>query len=147
MPVSRTSTVSAQRPAAAVAGQPMPADVELDLAVLGELDRVGQQVEDDLAEPALVADDRPRQALVDRVDELEVLGRGGRCEHVEGALDARASANGLVVELDLAGLDLREVEDVVDDRQQRVAGRPDRLGVVALLLVERACRAAARSSR
>ena len=43
----------------------------------------------------------------------------------------------LVLELDLAGLDLREVEDVVDDREQGVARRPDGLGVVALLLVER----------
>ena len=70
-----------------------------------------------------------------------------------GAMTSRApstqprSANGSAVEVDLAGLDLREVEDVVDDRQQRVARRPDRLGEVALLVVERASRGAARSSR
>ena len=45
-------------------------------------------------------------------------------------------AERLVDEVDLAGLDLREVEDVVDDRQQRVARRADRVGVVALLGVE-----------
>ncbi len=48
-----------------------------------------------------------------------------------------AKVERLVLELDPAGLDLREVEDVVDDRQQGVAGGPDRLGVVALLVVER----------
>ena len=36
------------------------------------------------------------------------------------------------LELDLAGFDLREIQDVVDDRQQAVAGPPDRLGEVAL---------------
>ena len=39
----------------------------------------------------------------------------------------------MLVELELARLDLREVEDVVDDRQQRLAGGAERLGVVALL--------------
>ena len=48
-----------------------------------------------------------------------------------------AQGERLALQLDLAGLDLREVEDVVDDRQEGIAGRPDRLGVVALLLVER----------
>ena len=41
------------------------------------------------------------------------------------------------VEVDPAGLDLREVEDVVDDREEGVAGGPDRVDVVALLGVER----------
>ena len=41
------------------------------------------------------------------------------------------------VQLETAGFDLREVEDVVDDRQQRLAGCVDRLGVVALLVIER----------
>ena len=42
-------------------------------------------------------------------------------------------AKGFRVEVDSAGLDLREVEDVVDDRQQGIAGGADRVGVVALL--------------
>ena len=41
------------------------------------------------------------------------------------------------VQVQLAGLDLREVEDVVDDRQQRAAGAAHRLGERALLVVER----------
>ena len=58
-----------------------------------------------------------------------------------------AQVERLRLELDPAGLDLREVEDVVDDREQRVAGRPDRLGVVALLVVEGRVERAGRSSR
>ena len=41
------------------------------------------------------------------------------------------------VELELAGLDLAEVEDVVDDREQGVARGADRLREVPLLVVER----------
>src|SRR5690349_23973943 len=40
-------------------------------------------------------------------------------------------------EVELAGLDLGEVEDVVDDREQRVGAAADRLGEVALLARER----------
>ncbi len=37
-----------------------------------------------------------------------------------------------VLEIELAGLDLREVENVVDDREQRAGAVANRLGVVAL---------------
>ena len=61
--------------------------------------------------------------------------RGGRRgEHVQGALDAGRQHEWPLLQVDLAGLDLREVEDVVDDREQRVAGGLDRVGVVALLV-------------
>ena len=92
-----------------------------DLALLGELHRVGQQVEQDLAQSAQVADDRGRQIVLQLVGELDALGGGRGHDHVERALDALGEAEGLVDEVDLARLDLREVEDVVDDRQQRVA--------------------------
>ena len=47
----------------------------------------------------------------------------------------------------LARLDLREVEDVVDDRQQRVGRDFDHLEVLALLAGAARCRAPARSCR
>jgi hypothetical protein len=111
-------------------------DGEHDLAAVGELDRVREQVEDDLAEPALVAEDRLGQAVAQRVGQLDALPRRGRGHDVEGALDRGPERERLGLEVDLARLDLREVEDVVDDREQRVAARPDRLGEVALLRVE-----------
>ena len=94
-----------------------------------------------------VADDRLGQVVAHRVGELDALPRGDRRDDVEGALDGRRSENGSAARSTLPGLDLREVEDVVDDRQQRVARRPDRLGEVALLGVELRSRRAGRSSR
>ena len=65
------------------------------------------------------------------------LAAAERRQHVEGALDALAEREGLGLQLDLAGLDLGEVEDVVDDRQERLGGGVDGLREVALLVVER----------
>src|SRR6202008_1549866 len=79
-----------------------PARGKLDLAALGELDRVREQVDDDLAEPPLVADDRPRHLLVDRVHELEMLRRGVWREDVDRPFDATAEVEWLLVELDSA---------------------------------------------
>ena len=45
-------------------------------------------------------------------------------------------SKGCVLQVQLAGLDLGEVEDVVDDRQQRVAAGADDLGELALLGAE-----------
>ena len=56
-------------------------------------------------------------------------------------------SNGDRLELELAGLDLGEVEDVVDDRQQRVGRRLDQFQVLALLGRQRRCRGPARSCR
>ena len=66
-----------------------------------------------------------------------MLRRRCRREDIDRSLDARSQGEWTMVELDLAGLDLREIEDVVDDRQQRIARCADRLGVVALLVIER----------
>ena len=57
----------------------------------------------------------------------------------EGALDVLAEVDEgerPEVELHLAGLDLGQVEDVVDEREQVVAGRVDRLGELDLLGVQ-----------
>ena len=62
MPVSRTSIASAQRsgPDPFVSGR--PETLSSTSPLLGELDRVRQQVEHDLPEAAQVADDRPAAA-------------------------------------------------------------------------------------
>ena len=54
----------------------------------------------------------------------------------DGPLDDVAQIEIERLERELARLDLREVEDVVDDRQERLAAGSDGLGEVALLLVE-----------
>ncbi len=132
MPVSRTAKVSSACPSAAARRR----HGEHDLAALGELHRVGEQVEDDLAQPRDVADDGRRNVAFEHVGGVEVLLDGAGRDEVERRLDALAQIERLRLDVHPPGLDLREVEDVVDDRQERVAGIADGRGVVVLLGVE-----------
>ena len=58
-------------------------------------------------------------------------------QQVQRVLDAGAQIERLALQLQLAGFDLGEVEDVVDDREQRFAAGIDRLHVTVLLVVQR----------
>ena len=103
----------------------------------GELDRVVDQVGQDLAQSRDVADDPIGYALVDAVGEFEFLGGRGDGEQVECFLDAGGQVDRLQFEVHLARLDLGEVEDVVDDGEKSLAGGADRGEVVALLRLQR----------
>ncbi len=95
------------------------------------------QVGEYLAQPAGVADLRLGQAGVDvarQLDALLVRAAGQQDHHV---LDHLARIEALFFEFQLAGLDFREVEDVVDDRQQRLPGVVDGLREALLLVRQR----------
>ena len=92
MPMPGVADIDDEGPSVAARArgrQAVARDGQFDLARFGELDGVGQQVDDDLPEAALVADDRARQAVVDAVGELEMLRGRERRDDVEGAFDAR----------------------------------------------------------
>src|SRR4051794_24533489 len=90
------------------------------LALLGELDSVREQVEQDLPKPTEVPKHGRWKVADDFVGELDSLAGSRGRDHVECTLDAVGGTERLRGEVDLACLDLREVEDVVDDREQRV---------------------------
>ena len=102
------------------------------VAGIRKLDGVAQQVEEDLPDARDVADDLGRQRRLELVGQLqsfrECLGR----QQLKRVFDARLRIERLQIELQLAGLDLREVENVVDDRQQPVAARADHLDPLTL---------------
>ena len=108
-------------------------DVHHHLALLGELHRVREQVQQHLPQPGRVADDSRRHAFPDEAAELDPLVGGPRGDDVERSLGASAEIERLPLEVELARLDLRVVEDVVDHVEQGVAARPDDLRVLALL--------------
>ncbi len=100
---------------------------------VGELHRVGQQVPQHLEEPLLVGVQRRRQLRRDPHGQVQALLRGQRPErrlHVVHELDERDTRRG---DVHLARLDLRQVEDVVDQLEQVGAGTVDRLGELDLL--------------
>ncbi len=109
---------------------------DADLAALGELDGVADEVEDDLSEPARVADDGVGDVGRDVADQLEVFLVRAQGQRLHRALEVLAQTERRVLQIELAGFDLREVENVVQERQQRVGRRLRELEILALLAGE-----------
>ena len=107
------------------------------LAGFGELDRVGQQVEQDLPQPRHVAIQRRWHLVFEDIGDVKVLLGGTAADQVERRFDAFTQVEGMHLDVHPPGLDLGEVEDVVDDRQQRIARVADGGGEVALVVGER----------
>ena len=113
------------------------ADANDDLTAVGELDRVAHQIGEDLAHAHGVALEFGRQIMRQHADHLQAFGCGRARAKVAHVLHELARAEADVLDLELAGLDLGEVEHVVDEAQQVLAGLVHRIGEAALLRVQR----------
>ena len=113
-----------------------PADSEGHSAVVGELDCVRDEVDQDLANAAGVAPDHRGHVSVALGDELKALGGGGVCQQTDDVVDQPPQLELADLELDLAGFDLGEVEDVVDESEEAGARPLHPLGEPALGVVE-----------
>ena len=111
-------------------------DVHADLATLGELDRVVHEVGDRLPDSGGIALQPVREPVIDADRKLEALLVGIRCKDLTHIAHAVTQAEPYMLELEPPRLDLREVQDVVDDREQCVTGRVDGADAVGLLRVE-----------
>src|SRR5262249_28545919 len=111
-------------------------DRNRDLARVGELDRVADQVRHHLTETAGIAAEKDRKLRWNIEDQLEALLGGARAEEIEQVFELGPQIEVEGLELDLVRFDLREIEDVVDDREQAVAARSNRRDPRALLLRE-----------
>ena len=112
---------------------PVGRDMEHDFALGGELDRVADEVEDDLAQTHGIAAHPRRHLRIDVHHEFEPLGARGVGVEVERQLEMLPQVEVDRFEGEPSGLDFREIEDVVDDRQQRFAAVAQRVGEVPLL--------------
>ena len=108
-------------------------DVDDDLARVGEFHRVAQQVNDDLPHARFIAGHGVTDFGRDFEGEFQTLLRRLGREHVNGSFHAGREREGALLHFHLAGLDFGNVQDVVDDREQRLAAGPDGLDVVPLL--------------
>ena len=91
----------------------------------GELEGVGEQVLENLLQALRIAREDARQVVVDVDVERQVLGLGDVAERCARRCRAGAERDLLGFDGDRARLDLREVENVVDQRQQVGAGGVD----------------------
>src|SRR4029079_2633918 len=108
-------------------------DAQRHMAFVRELEGVRQQGLQHLLQALAVGEHRLRQLRVEADEEIDILRLG---DVAERALDVAAQlVEHQVGRIDQhrAGLDLRQVEDVVDQRQQVVARGEDRLRELHLL--------------
>ncbi len=104
---------------------------------VGELDRVADGVEEDLVELAAVAFNVVRNIGGDVAHQRDALAaRGHRLQH-QHVVDGGIEHEGFGLEVELAGLEAREAEDILQDLQQRGAGVGDHVQVFLLATVER----------
>jgi hypothetical protein len=73
---------------------------------------------------------------VDVDDQLELLGASLESHRAADFLNALPYGYSARVDLQLARLDFREVENVIDDAEQRLAAGADRIGILALSMLE-----------
>src|SRR6266478_7727291 len=94
----------------------------------GELDRIGEQVQDDLPELPLVRLNLAKSSIDGRF-QRDSPARGSLADEGQRAVDRLRKVEVRQLELHPSRLDLREIEDVVDQGQQMRAGRMDVLEI------------------
>src|SRR5688572_28299100 len=103
-------------------------------AVWRELHGIGQQVDHDLLELALVGLEAA-QAPVDVERHLDAVALRTLAHQGHGVRQRARQVEAGELEVHAPGLDLRQIQDVVDEREQVLARLVDVLQVIGLLLV------------
>ena len=92
-----------------------------DLTPAGELDGIADQIEQHLLQPQGIAHQPPQGCGRQLQTQSEALGPGGTAHQAVEPGQQRVQVEGPGLEPELAGLDLGEVEDVVEDGEQQLA--------------------------
>ena len=116
-----------------VVGHGLRVDGHGDAALFGEFDGVADQVEHDLHEPHRVAHESVGYLVGDVAAEIESLFLGAQGERFEGVAKQVTQGQGRGLQAEFACFNLGEIEDVVDDGQQRGGRDADGFQVIALL--------------
>jgi hypothetical protein len=114
----------------------VPAHVQLDRALLGELDRVRDEVREDLPDSKHIALERDRHVAAHVHPELDALGCGGGAEEQGDVAREIAEREGARLEAEDPTLERLEVEHVVHEEAQRLGARAHVANDLALRGVE-----------
>ena len=90
-------------------------------AALGELDGIAHQVGQHLRQPAWIADEQVGHVGADVAGQLEILLLRPQGQRLQRVLHRVAQPEWQAFQLELARLDLREVQDVADDAISELA--------------------------
>ena len=107
-------------------------DAHDDFTGIRELDGIAHQVDQYLPQAHGVAAHLGRYVESDIAGQFEPLGMGARRADLDGLLHCFPQAKFDAFQLELAGFDFREIQDIVDDLQQRSRGMGDGLREVPL---------------
>ena len=94
--------------------------LDRNAAMLGELDGVADQVQQDLTKPRLIPAKAAPGRRIDENAEVDPLLVGFRRQQADGGFDRVEELEIDDFEVDLAGLELRNIQNVVDQGEQRL---------------------------
>ena len=134
MPVSLTAN---RTPTSSGAGSPATSTRTTTSPSSVNLMALPTRLSQHLPQPAGVADQGVGHVRLHVADQLQPLPVGPHGQGPQGVTQGRPQGEVGRVQLELAGLDLGEVEQVVDDAQQVVGGRLDRPQALPLVLGQR----------
>src|SRR5438874_2426316 len=106
--------------AAAASVCAVAANDQQDVTFVGEFDRISEKVRENLAQANRISDDSGRRIGRNVADELQTLLMRADGQSLQDVAREISDRNGDRFHIELARLDLREVEDVVEDSQQTV---------------------------
>src|SRR5579859_5270548 len=110
------------------------ADIEPDAALRGELEGVRQEVLQDLLQAFGVGEDAASEIRIEMHLERQLARLGLETERPRHRVEHVGEEHILGIDVDRAGLDLRQVENVADEVEQVGAGAVDGLGEFDLLV-------------
>ena len=105
---------------------------QVDLSLGGELDGVADQVVEDLPQPQGVAEQGAGQFRRERRAQAQALVLGRQGEQFQYVAEQFGQVERVLFQFQPAGLDLGRVEDVVEQAQQGLRGRPHLFQVLVL---------------
>ena len=100
---------------------------------MSELERVADQVGEHLPDPARVPHHLPRRVRLVADDEIELLLGGAAGDHLRHLLDGDPEIERHRLDQQFAGFDLREIEDIVENGEERIRRSAHRFRELALL--------------
>ncbi len=103
-----------------------------DLSGLGELDRIAGEVDQDLAQPERVSHQAAGNLGIGGDYQIQGLLSRPASEHIRKIFQDIEQVKGVGRKVELPGLDLGEVEDIVDDPQKDPGRVPDLVQVIPL---------------
>ena len=103
------------------------ANLEYNLASAVNFTALFTKFSEGYPDASSMAEQRVRHIIFNLTSEFDTFHSGGGRGNIDGVLDDLAYVEGALLKIEATGFDFREVQNIVDNRKQRLARRSDRL--------------------